>query len=84
MFILQLQVEPILKSQQSKYWSVHQAFRSIIKEEGVTALWKGHVPAQILSVCYGLAQVWFNSVVERSCTVQIYTLCLLWIGSGMV
>lgn len=52
----QLQVEPILKSQQSKYWGVHQAFRSIIKEEGVTALWKGHVPAQILSVFYGLSQ----------------------------
>jgi len=57
LFVLQLQVEPILKSKQSKYWSVHQAFRSIIKEEGTIALWKGHVPAQILSVFYGVAQV---------------------------
>ncbi|PSN43916.1 Mitochondrial thiamine pyrophosphate carrier [Blattella germanica] len=33
-----------------------RATRSIVKEEGLFALWKGHVPAQLLSVVYGLTQ----------------------------
>ncbi|ESP03969.1 hypothetical protein LOTGIDRAFT_212149 [Lottia gigantea] len=53
----QLQVEPIEKSSQgSKYRSLTQAFRVIVKEEGFKALWKGHVPAQILSIGYGGVQ----------------------------
>ena len=35
------------------------AARLIIKEEGIIALWNGHVPAQLLSVVYGAAQVHF-------------------------
>ncbi|XP_076291391.1 mitochondrial thiamine pyrophosphate carrier isoform X1 [Lasioglossum baleicum] len=53
----QLQVEPIKNHHVSKYHSIAQTFSLIIKEEGVLALWKGHVPAQILSVVYGTGQV---------------------------
>ena len=56
-FHKQLQVEPLAKDTKSKYWGVRQAFQSIVKEEGVYALWKGHVPAQLLSILYGSAQV---------------------------
>ncbi|KAK7794894.1 hypothetical protein R5R35_010585 [Gryllus longicercus] len=53
----QLQVEPIRKDAVGvKYWSISQATQQIIKDEGISALWKGHVPAQLLSVLYGVAQ----------------------------
>lgn len=53
----QLQVEPISKnSSVSKYRSMTQATKLIIQEEGFAALWKGHVPAQVLSVLYGVVQ----------------------------
>jgi len=55
--IAKLQVEPIKKGEISKYWSTRQAVQTIVKEEGVIALWKGHVPAQVLSVVYGATQV---------------------------
>ncbi|XP_047534774.1 mitochondrial thiamine pyrophosphate carrier-like [Vanessa atalanta] len=50
----QLQLEPIKKG--SKYSSIFQAVCSIIKEEGVTTLWSGHIAAQLLSVSYGTIQ----------------------------
>jgi len=55
----QLQTEPIRrrvvngKTFSSKYSGIIQAANLIVKEEGITALWKGHVPAQGLSVIYG-------------------------------
>ena len=53
----QLQVEPIRKSSpNSKYKSFTQATGVIIREEGLSSLWKGHVPAQFLSMGYGAVQ----------------------------
>jgi solute carrier family 25 thiamine pyrophosphate transporter 19 len=61
----QLQVEPITKNTISKYHSIIHATRLIIQEEGVKALWKGHVPAQVLSVTYGIAQFWSFEVFTK-------------------
>lgn len=53
----QLQIEPISKKHlPSKYQGVTQAVKLIVQEEGFRALWKGHVPAQILSVLYSSVQ----------------------------
>lgn len=50
----QLQLEPIKTG--SKYSSILQAVRCITKEEGLTTLWSGHIPAQLLSISYGIIQ----------------------------
>ncbi|XP_008286272.1 mitochondrial thiamine pyrophosphate carrier isoform X2 [Stegastes partitus] len=57
----QLQIE-CLSSQRSegKYWGLFQACRCIRSEEGLSAFWKGHIPAQLLSICYGAVQVYRN------------------------
>lgn len=52
----QLQLEPIKHGSNSKYNSVPQAVCSIVKEEGMLALWSGHIPAQFLSISYGVIQ----------------------------
>lgn len=55
----QLQIEPVSAHRpEGKYWGVGQAFRRILSEEGLSAFWKGHIPAQLLSICYGAVQVW--------------------------
>lgn len=39
-----------------QYRSIYSSFRFILKKEGIFGLWKGHVPAQVLSILYGSAQ----------------------------
>ncbi|KAI5087502.1 mitochondrial thiamine pyrophosphate carrier, partial [Silurus meridionalis] len=62
----QLQVERVSSSRpQGKYSSIMQAWRCILVEEGISAFWKGHVAAQMLSVCYGAVQfASFQSLTE--------------------
>ena len=50
-------MEPLKKSADPKYYGIVQACQRIVKEEGFRALWKGHTPAQVLSIAYGVAQV---------------------------
>ncbi|XP_028267752.1 mitochondrial thiamine pyrophosphate carrier [Parambassis ranga] len=53
----QLQIERLSSRRpEGKYWGVLQAARCIHSEEGICAFWKGHVPAQLLSICYGAVQ----------------------------
>uniref|UniRef100_A0A8D8RY59 Mitochondrial thiamine pyrophosphate carrier n=1 Tax=Cacopsylla melanoneura TaxID=428564 RepID=A0A8D8RY59_9HEMI len=52
----QLQVESFDRLTGGKYRGLPQALSTIVREEGVSALWKGHVPAQSLSVVYGCVQ----------------------------
>lgn len=54
----QLQVEPIKNAPESTYHSMPQAVARIYREEGWKAFWKGHVPAQMLSIVFGLTQFW--------------------------
>ncbi|XP_059050706.1 mitochondrial thiamine pyrophosphate carrier-like [Achroia grisella] len=61
----QLQLEPIKCG--SKYSSIFQAVTSIIKEEGVTTLWSGHVPAQYLSILFGVLQFSTFEKLSRLC-----------------
>lgn len=61
----QLQLEPIKKG--SKYSSTLQAVNSIVKDEGLTALWSGHVPAQLLSVSYGTIQFSTYEILTQIC-----------------
>ncbi|TNN06575.1 Mitochondrial thiamine pyrophosphate carrier isoform 3 [Schistosoma japonicum] len=54
--VFQLQVEDIKPSGKSYYTGLLQAFVRIYKEEGIYGLWKGHVPAQCLSITFCGAQ----------------------------
>ncbi|GAB1600035.1 mitochondrial thiamine pyrophosphate carrier-like [Argonauta hians] len=54
---LQLQIEPVSKSAiDSKYHGFFHTVVTMSKEEGIKALWKGHIPAQFLTVVYGMVQ----------------------------
>ena len=53
---LQLQVEPVQMNAGAKYCGTIQTLLAIFRDEGLSGLWKGHIPAQLLSVFYGLGQ----------------------------
>ncbi|CAH8532706.1 unnamed protein product [Schistosoma turkestanicum] len=67
----QLQVEDIKPSGKSYYTGLLQAFIRIYKEEGVYGLWKGHVPAQFLSVTFCGAQFGSFYAIENLLVNQI-------------
>ncbi|KAM9393951.1 mitochondrial thiamine pyrophosphate carrier [Pholidichthys leucotaenia] len=53
----QLQIERVSsKLPKGKYHGLFQATRCIHSEEGLSAFWKGHVPAQFLSISFGAVQ----------------------------
>ncbi|XP_066560436.1 mitochondrial thiamine pyrophosphate carrier [Amia ocellicauda] len=53
----QLQIEQVsVRCRQARYQGLWQATQRIFSEEGVQAFWKGHVPAQLLSICFGAVQ----------------------------
>uniref|UniRef100_A0A8C9PBL7 Solute carrier family 25 member 19 n=1 Tax=Spermophilus dauricus TaxID=99837 RepID=A0A8C9PBL7_SPEDA len=53
----QLQIERLSRSDpNAKYYGILQAGRQILQEEGPAAFWKGHIPAQLLSIGYGAVQ----------------------------
>uniref|UniRef100_A0A3Q1FGC7 Mitochondrial thiamine pyrophosphate carrier n=1 Tax=Acanthochromis polyacanthus TaxID=80966 RepID=A0A3Q1FGC7_9TELE len=53
----QLQIERLSSRRpEGKYRGLFQASRCIRSEEGLSAFWKGHIPAQLLSICYGAVQ----------------------------
>lgn len=53
----QLQIERVTSQKpEGKYSGLFQACRCIYAEEGLSAFWKGHIPAQLLSISYGAVQ----------------------------
>lgn len=72
---LQLQIEQLSsRSPTAKYHGILQAVQRIFREEGLAAFWKGHVPAQFLSVGFGAVQVrapgipWAHCVYSGHCS----------------
>jgi solute carrier family 25 thiamine pyrophosphate transporter 19 len=45
-----------MRSAEAKYTGTVQTLLLIFRDEGVYGLWKGHIPAQLLSVFYGIGQ----------------------------
>lgn len=62
----QLQLEPIKKGSAAKYTSIAGAFAQIPREEGARALWKGLIPAQLLSVAFNTSQFVAFEVITRN------------------
>lgn len=63
----QLQLEPIGHKLGSRYRSMLQAVIAIVKEEGITTLWSGHLPAQLLSITYGILQFAVYEELTQAC-----------------
>lgn len=53
--VFQLQIEPA-SHQKAKYRSIRHATMTILKDEGMYGLWKGHSSAQLLSIVFGMNQ----------------------------
>jgi len=66
---IRFQLQANQTGSQLKYNSIPQAAKLILREEGVTAFWKGHTPAQMLSIIYGGVQFmsfqYFTQVVHK-------------------
>ncbi|XP_038845322.1 mitochondrial thiamine pyrophosphate carrier-like [Salvelinus fontinalis] len=81
----QLQIERVSsRHPEGKYWGLFQASRCILAEEGLPAFWKGHIPAQLLSVCFGavqfasfefLTEMTHKSTVYDSQTAGVHFVC---------
>uniref|UniRef100_A0A6A7FTH4 Thiamine pyrophosphate carrier-like n=2 Tax=Hirondellea gigas TaxID=1518452 RepID=A0A6A7FTH4_9CRUS len=68
----QLQVESTSRRSNSsngrgRYYGLLQAGRTIVQEEGVRALWRGHVAGQVLTVLFGAGQFWSYNALTRIC-----------------
>lgn len=80
-----LQIERVSSQHpEGKYSGLLQAFRCILREEGPPAFWKGHLPAQLLSVCFGavqfasfefLTEVMHKSTAYNSQTPGVHFIC---------
>uniref|UniRef100_A0A8C6IBA2 Solute carrier family 25 (mitochondrial thiamine pyrophosphate carrier), member 19 n=1 Tax=Mus spicilegus TaxID=10103 RepID=A0A8C6IBA2_MUSSI len=70
----QLQIERLCPSDpNAKYHGIFQAAKQILQEEGPRAFWKGHVPAQILSIGYGAVQfLAFEELTELLYQANLY------------
>uniref|UniRef100_A0A1B0EZA7 Mitochondrial thiamine pyrophosphate carrier n=1 Tax=Phlebotomus papatasi TaxID=29031 RepID=A0A1B0EZA7_PHLPP len=70
----QVQIEPLSYAYHtSKYKSIIHALTVIYSEEGIRGLWKGHNPAQILSIGYGITQFTVYERVNRSAeTIEFF------------
>lgn len=70
----QVQLEPIStigsagRGMHSKYTSLHQAFLTILKEEGMSGLWRGTVPGQLLAIPYTAVQFVALEQAKRAAT----------------
>ncbi|KAA8585022.1 mitochondrial thiamine pyrophosphate carrier [Etheostoma spectabile] len=81
----QLQIERLSSHRpEGKYQGLLQASRCIYLEEGLSAFWKGHVPAQLLSISFGAVQfasfelmteVVHKSTLYDSQTAGVHFLC---------
>nr|XP_020021126.1 mitochondrial thiamine pyrophosphate carrier [Castor canadensis]XP_020021127.1 mitochondrial thiamine pyrophosphate carrier [Castor canadensis]XP_020021128.1 mitochondrial thiamine pyrophosphate carrier [Castor canadensis] len=70
----QLQIERLCRSDpNAKYHGILQAGKQILQEEGPTAFWKGHIPAQLLSIGYGAVQfLSFEQLTELVHRASVY------------
>ncbi|XP_040918858.1 mitochondrial thiamine pyrophosphate carrier [Toxotes jaculatrix] len=84
----QLQIERVSSQRpEGKYWGLFQATRRIHSEEGLSAFWKGHIPAQLLSICYGAVQFasfeFLTEVVHKSTPYDSQTAGVHFVCGGL-
>ncbi|XP_022445352.1 MIF4G domain-containing protein isoform X2 [Delphinapterus leucas] len=78
----QLQIERLSRSDpNAKYHGILQAGRQILQEEGPTAFWKGHIPAQLLSIGYGAVQCSPSWCTGPACAMPETSPCILCVAA---